>query len=77
MANPYSVGIKGIISDGTNIYVEMNICNGPSTSPSFFPVFPVGTTAAAIQAYAQAIANNQPVLDSSIGALVNTSVAGA
>jgi len=77
MPNPYSVSIKGIISDGTNIYVEMAIFNGSSTSPSFFPMFPVGTTAGVIQAYAQVIANNQPALDPSLGALVNTTVAGA
>ncbi len=77
MANPYSVTIKGIVDDGTNIFVEMSICTGPSTFPSIFPVFSHGTSASDIVAYAQAIANNQPVLDPSIGALVNTTVAGA
>lgn len=77
MANPYIVNIKGIVSDGTNVYVEMNIFDGLRTSPSIFPVWPVGTTAATIQNYAQTIANNQPVLESSLGELVNTTVQGA
>ena len=77
MANPYIVTIKGIISDGENIYVEMNIFNGNSTTPSFIPSFPVGTTAATIKAYAQAVADAQPVLDPFVAALVSTQVAGA
>ena len=77
MANAYSVNIRDIVDDGTNIFVEMRICSGQFTSPSFFPMFPHGTTGATIQAYAQVIANNQPVLDPSIGLLVNTNVQGA
>ena len=77
MANPYSVLIKSAIDDGTNIWVEMAIFDGLHTSQSIFPSWPHGTTAATIKAYAQVIANNQPTLDGSIGALVGTSVAGA
>lgn len=77
MANPYSVNIKGIVDDGTNIYVEMSICTGPTTSPSIFPVFPHGTSAAVIKAYAQGIANAQPTLDAGIGVLVSTIIQGA
>ncbi len=77
MANPYYVNIKGIVDDGTNIFVEMNICNGPNTSPSIFPIFPHGTSAATIKNYAQTIANGQPTLDYTLAALVNTTVQGA
>lgn len=77
MANAYSVNIRGIVYDGTNIYVEMQLTNGQNTSPSIYPVFPSGTSAATIKAYAQTIANNQPVLDPFIAALVNTTIVGA
>ncbi len=77
MANPYSVNIRGIVSDGTNVYVEMQITNGTTTAPSVFPIFPVGTAASAVKAYAQTVANNQPVLDATLAALVNTTVVGA
>ncbi len=77
MANPYSVNINGIISDGVNIYVELSICSGPNTTPSFNAVFPVGTAAATIVAYAQAVADAQPVLDSTIAGLVGTRLLGA
>ena len=76
MANSYSVQIKGIVDDGTNIFVEMSICSGPNTEPSIFPVFPHGTTAATILAYAQTVANNQPTLDPTLAALVSTKVTG-
>lgn len=77
MANPYTVNIRGIVDDGTNIYVEMSICSGPNTFPTIVPVFPHGTSAATIQAYAQTIANNQPTLDSGVATLVNSIVQGA
>lgn len=77
MANAYKVTIQGISTDGTNIYVDLSIFDGSHTLPTITPTFPVGTTAAAIQAYAQAIANNQPTLAGDIGDLVNTTVVGA
>jgi len=77
MANPYSVTIKGIVDDGTNIWAEMVIFDGAHTSPSVFPMWPHGTAASVIQAYAQVIANNKPTLDPALGALVNTTIAGA
>jgi hypothetical protein len=76
MANPYSVQIRGMVDDGTNIFVEMSIFDGNSTSESVYPVFPHGTTAATIKAYAKVIANNQPTLDYTLKALVNTKVCG-
>lgn len=77
MANAYKVTINSISTDGTNLFVELSVFDGIHTLPLLRPVFAVGTTAAAIQAYAQAIANNQPALAADIGALVNTTLTGA
>ena len=68
------VTIDSIASDGTNYYVEMRISDGLTTFPSVFPVFPVGTTASKITAYAQKIANNLPTLAADISAIAGTSV---
>jgi hypothetical protein len=77
MSNPYTVKIGSIVDDGTNIFVDLSICDGQHTFPTVTPFFAHGTTAATIQAYAQVIANNQPTLDGSLGALVNTVIKGA
>lgn len=77
MANAYKVTIKSIVSDGTNLFVEISIFDGSHTCPSIFPVFPVGTAASTINSYVQTIANNQPTLTQDIANLVNTTVAGA
>lgn len=76
MANPYNVFIRSISSDGTNIYVEAEIFDGLHAFPAIRPTFMVGTTAATITAYLQTVANNQPVLNPAIGALVGTFVNG-
>lgn len=77
MANPYKVTITSVSTDGTNIFTEMSIFDGVHTFPVVRPVFVVGTTAAAITAYAQQIADNQPTLAGDMGDLVNTTVTGA
>ena len=77
MANGYRVTIKNISTDGTNLFVEISIFDGLRTLPSIFPVFPVGTSAADITAYAQVVANNGPTLTRDLQDLVNSSVAGA
>lgn len=76
MANSYKVTIQSIATDGTNLFLEISISDGTKTMPTLRPVFPVGTSAADINAYAQAIANNQPILSADIVTLVNTSILG-
>lgn len=77
MPNAYKVTVKSAVSDGTNIFLEVEIFSGTQTYPLLRPTFRVGTTAAAIRAYLQAIANNQPVLADDVAALTNNSVQGA
>lgn len=74
MANGYKVVISNITTDGTNLYVQVEINDGVHQMPSIIPVFPVGTAASVITAYIQQIANNAPTLDSGIAALVGSSV---
>lgn len=69
--------IKSIASDGTNYYLEVEVFNGDVTLPPLRPVFPVGTSAATINAYITAIANNRPTLAADIALLVNSSVSGS
>lgn len=77
MANPYSVTMRAAADDGTNTYCLMEITDGTRTMPVFQVTFPTGTTAAAIRAYMQTIANNQPTVAASIGALINSTTVGA
>ncbi len=72
----YTVTVLSAATDGTNIFLEIQICNGPSTSPIIRPVFEVGTTAATIVTYLQAIATARPSLDSSIAALQGSTYTG-
>lgn len=76
MPNPYRVFVKSVSTDGTTIYVEAEIFDGLHSFPAIRPTFMVGTTAATITAYLQTVANNQPVLDGSLGALVGTFING-
>jgi hypothetical protein len=76
MANPYRVFIRSITTDGTTIYVEAEIFDGTHAFPPIRPTFLVGTTAATITAYLQTVANAQPTLDGSLGALVGTFING-
>jgi hypothetical protein len=77
MPNPYRVTIRSISTDGTNMFLEVEVFNGVHTLPPLRPSFPVGTTAATINAYLQTIADNQPVLDQAIADLVSTTIVGA
>jgi hypothetical protein len=76
MANPYRVFIRSISTDGTNLYVEAEVFDGLHAFPAIRPTFMVGTTAATITNYLQTVANNQPVLDGTLGALVGTFING-
>lgn len=76
MANGYSVKIDSIVSDGTNLYMEVSISNGATTFPKINPIFSVDTTAAAITAYIQSIATAGPTLTSAIADLVGSRVTG-
>jgi hypothetical protein len=76
MANPYRVLVKSISTDGTTIYVEAEIFDGLHAWPPIRPTFMVGTSAATITNYLQTIANSQPTLDPTLGALTNTFING-
>ncbi len=76
MANAYRVTLKSIVSDGTNLFLEVEIFTGVQTFQIIRPSFEAGTTAATIQAYLQAIANAQPTLPADVSALVNVPVIG-
>lgn len=69
--------IKSAASDGTNIYLEVEIFNGDVTLPLVRPVFPVGTTIATINTYLAVVANNRPTLAADIAAAINVAVAGS
>lgn len=69
--------VKTAASDGTNIFLEVEIFNGDVTLPLLRPVFPVGTTAAVITTYLTLIANNRPVLAADIAAMVNSPITGS
>lgn len=71
-----SVVIRSVASDGTNIYLEVEVFNGDVTLPLIRPVFPVGTTAATIRTYLTTIANNRPSLPADILAMVNSPITG-
>lgn len=77
MANGYKVTLKSALSDGTNIFTEMEVYDGLRTQPIIRPVFKSGTTAATITTYMQTIANNAPTLAADVSAIVGSSVAGA
>lgn len=77
MANPYKATIRSISTDGTNLFLEVEVFDGSRTLPYLYPTFPVGTAAATITSYVQTIANNQPALTADIEALVNSVVIGA
>lgn len=77
MANAYRVTVKSAVSDGTNIFLEVEIFSGTQTFQLIRPAFKVGTTAATIQAYLQNIANNQPTLAADVATLVNVPIVGA
>lgn len=76
MPSTYTVKVLSIATDGTNIYLEIQISDGTITSPIIRPIFEVGTTAATIAAYVQAIATARPALDPTIAVLSGTTYTG-
>ncbi len=68
------VTVKSAATDGTNIFLEVEIFNGTYTLPMIRPVFPEGTSAAKIQTYLSNIATNAPALTSAVRELVGYSV---
>jgi hypothetical protein len=72
----FTVKILSVAYDGTNTYTEMSISDGTTTMSTIRPVFEGNVSAATITAYAQAIANNRPVISAALAALVGTSVTG-
>jgi hypothetical protein len=77
MANGYRVRVVSAMTDGTNIFLEVEISSPTQTYPIIRPMFKVGTSAATIQTYLQTIANNAPALASDIAVLVGQTVSGA
>ena len=77
MANAYTVKVNSVVSDGTNIYLEVQINTGSQTLPVIYPTFEVGTSYATIKTYLQAIADSQPTLASDLPPLVGLTVVGA
>lgn len=77
MPNPtYTVRVLTAGTDGTNIYLEIQVSDGNTTGPVIRPVFESGTTYATIAAYLQAMATARPALDATIATLVGTSYTG-
>lgn len=68
------VTVNSIATDGTNLFLEIMVFNGSETLPPMRPMFPVGTTVAAIQSYLSNIATNAPVLSRDIRELVGYTV---
>lgn len=64
------VKVVGMAYDGSNIFAEIQITDGATTSQIIRPVFEAGTTASTIDTYCQAIVTANPTMDSTIRALV-------
>lgn len=77
MSVKYIVTIKSISTDGTNLFLEVEVFDGLHTLPTLRPTFPVDTSAATITAYLQTIADNRPAITDDIAALVGTKVTEA
>lgn len=77
MANGFKVRIESAVSDGTNIFLAVKIASPTQTYELIRPIFRVGTTAATIDTYMQAIADGGPTLASAISDLVGKVYAGA
>ena len=74
MANGFRVTLKSAMSDGTNIFTEIEIYANGQTLPIIRPVFKVGTAASTITSYMQTIANNGASLAADVAAIVGSSV---
>ena len=66
----YTVKINSISTDGTSLFVNASVSDGPTTFPDITPSFSVEDTAANIDTYMQAIADGAPVLAAGIAQLV-------
>lgn len=76
MPSAYTVRVMTIGTDGTNIYLEIQISDGTTTGPIIRPVFEVGTTAATIVTFLQAIATARPALADTVAVLAGTTYTG-
>lgn len=76
MANPYTINVASISTDQTNYYVSALVSDGVHTLPPINITFTAQTTAAQILTYLQNVVNNQPVLPSSISAIVGITLLG-
>jgi hypothetical protein len=58
----YTLKIKNMATDGTNIFMEVAVSDGATTMPDIRPTFPADATVASINTYMQSIADNAPTL---------------
>lgn len=77
MANGFRARVFSAVSDGTNIFLEVEIQSPTQTYQMIRPTFKVGTSAATITAYLQTLANNAPTLAADVVAIVGQFVQGA
>lgn len=77
MANGYRVRIESAVSDGTNIFLVLQIKSPTQTYELIRPVFKVGTAASVIDTYCQTIADGGPTLATAISELVGKNYSGA
>jgi len=75
-SNRYSVFVRSISTDGTSLFLDIEVFDGLHTYPTIHPSFAVGTPASDIRAYLQSIVDGQPVLDPDLGKLVGTFIQG-
>lgn len=76
MANPYKVFVRSISTDGTSLFLEVEVFDGLHTFPTIHPSFAVGTTAAEIRTYLQTIVDSQPILEPEFHSLIGTFISG-
>jgi hypothetical protein len=73
-ANKYKVFVRAISTDGTSLFLDVEVFNGLHTLPTIHPSFSVDTPASDIVTYLQNIAVNQPALDPLLKVLVGNFV---
>lgn len=69
-ASKYKVFVRSISTDGTSLFLDIEVFNGLHTLPTIHPSFSVDTPAADIITYLQNIVINQPRLDPLLHVLV-------
>lgn len=77
MANGFRARIINAVSDGTNIFLDIETSSATRTHPLLTVQFKVGTTAATILAYLQTIADNGGVVADDVRAICGQYVQGA